>query len=47
MKIYLTQATAGRGGIGLKGNLQYLLRSIQNELNDSAFKSSFNELWLY
>lgn len=46
MKIYLSQATADRGGIGLIGNLQYLLRSIQNELNDSAFKSSFNELWL-
>lgn len=46
MKIYLSQNTAGRYRGGLKGNLQHLNRFIQNELNNSEFKSSFDELWL-
>jgi hypothetical protein len=46
MKIYLSPNTAGRYGGALNGNLQHLDRFIQNELNNSEFKSSFDELWL-
>ena len=46
MKIYLSPRTVGTSGGGLKGNLQYLDRLIQNELDKSNFQSSFNELWL-
>jgi hypothetical protein len=46
MKIYLSRSTAGTYGGALNGNLRYLDRFIQNELNNSGFKSSFEELWL-
>jgi hypothetical protein len=46
MKIYLSPNTAGRHGGALNGNLRYLDRFIQNELNNSGFKSSFDEFWL-
>ena len=46
MKIYLTPRTVGTSGGGLRGNLQYLDRLIQSELNKSNFQSSLNELWL-
>ncbi|GAA3924694.1 hypothetical protein [Hymenobacter algoricola] len=46
MKIYLSPRTVGISGGGLKGNLQYLDRLIQSELDKSNFQSSFNELWL-
>lgn len=46
MKIYLTPRTVGTSGGGLRGNLQYLDRLIQSELDKSNFQSSFNELWL-
>ncbi len=46
MKIYLTPKTVATSGGGLRGNLQYLDRFIQSELDKSNFQSSFNELWL-
>lgn len=46
MKIYLSPTTAGRYGGALKGNLRYLDKLIQLELDNSAFNSSFDELWL-
>lgn len=46
MKIYLSPNTAGRYGGALNGNLRHLDRFIQNELTNSEFKSSFEELWL-
>ncbi|HMQ48898.1 MAG TPA: hypothetical protein PKA00_15615 [Saprospiraceae bacterium] len=46
MKIYLTPNTAGRYGGALNGNLRHLDRFILSELNNSEFKSSFDELWL-
>lgn len=46
MKIFLSPNTAGRYGGALKGNLRHLDRFIQNELSNSEFKSSFDELWL-
>lgn len=46
MKIYLSLNTAGSIGKALNGNLQYLDRFIQTELDNSEFKSSFDELWL-
>ncbi|MFT3680168.1 MAG: hypothetical protein QM791_07830 [Ferruginibacter sp.] len=46
MKIYLTPRTAGTGGGGLKGNLQYFDRLIQSELDKANFQSSFNEFSL-
>lgn len=45
MKIYLSPNTAGRGS-WLNGNLQHLKRFIQNELANSAFKSSFEDFRL-
>lgn len=46
MKIYLSPSTAGRYGGALNGRLRHLDRFIQNELTNSEFKSSFEELWL-
>lgn len=46
MRIYLTPNTVGRYGGSLKGNLKFLLRFIQTELDRSTFKTSFDELWL-
>ncbi len=46
MKIYLSPSTVGRYGGGLKGNLSFLDRIIQERLDNSDFKSSFEELWL-
>jgi hypothetical protein len=46
LKIYLSPSTAGRYGGSLKGNLRYLSRYIQTELENSEFQSSFEELWL-
>jgi hypothetical protein len=46
MKIYLSSSTAGKGGGGLKGNLSNFDKFIQNELDNSDFNSSFDELCL-
>ena len=46
MKIYLSPSTVGRYGGGLKGNLSFLDRIIQERLDNSDFKSSFEELWV-
>ncbi len=46
MKIYLSPNTAGRYGGALNGNLRYLGRLIEHELNHSSFCASFDELWL-
>lgn len=46
MKIYLSYSTAARGGgATLKGTLKHLDRQIQTAINESAFKSSFDEVW--
>ncbi|MBL0080548.1 MAG: hypothetical protein IPP53_16035 [Bacteroidetes bacterium] len=46
MKIYLIPNTVGRYGGALNGNLRYFYRFIQDELKNSEFKSSFDELLL-
>ncbi|CAN5690141.1 hypothetical protein BH10BAC2_BH10BAC2_04270 [soil metagenome] len=46
MKIYLYASSAARFGGLLNGNFQYLYRVIQNNLDNSDFKSSFEELRL-
>jgi hypothetical protein len=46
MRIYLSPNTAGRYGGSFNGNLRHMGRFIQNELNNSAFESSFDELRL-
>lgn len=46
MKIYLSSSTAARSGGGLRNKLSFLDRTIQQRLDDSGFKCSFEELWL-
>lgn len=44
MKIHLSYSTAGRYGGALKGNLKFLYRVIQQELDKNGFISSFDDL---
>jgi hypothetical protein len=46
MKIYLSTSTAGRYGGGLKGNLRNFYQIIQAAIDNSDFRSSYEELWL-
>jgi hypothetical protein len=46
MKIYVSPNTAGRYGGALNGNLRFFPDVIQTSLDNSGFRSTFDELWL-
>lgn len=47
MKLYLTDSTAGRyGSFSLNGNLRYLDKYIQKQIDKESFGNSFEELWI-
>lgn len=46
MKIYLSHRTAGRYGGGLKGNLSYFDKIVEEALDKADFRASYDELWL-
>ncbi len=46
MKIYVSPKTVGKYGGALNGNLRFLPNVIQSALDNSGFKSTFDELWV-